>query len=104
MSETLRTQKEIQYQTLSAVLKRAFERASEGKGHKQHGSPEPFEQQRIIADCLAMNDTKGHALTAQIMKKAQEAHRGRGRVGATNELLDVIVYAAARIILLEMNR
>lgn len=85
------------YAPLQAVLDRAFQRASAGKGKERHANGKDFKDQYIILGGK-MFGIGGHLY--QIGKKIEECQRMQPEA-AVKELLDVIVYAAAAIILLE---
>lgn len=86
------------YVRLSEVLLMAFDQASEGKGKVRHSHGEPFEQQYI---CRAPKIFGLGALLYQIGKKNEEIMNLDTKEGKINELLDIIVYAAASVILLK---
>lgn len=103
------------YTSLRKVLKQAELRASEGKGKERHAvKGVSFEHQPICAEAREMGIAPN---VYQIRKKALEANRftklyyekghrstpGAGdlRKAALNELLDIIVYAAATVLVLE---
>jgi hypothetical protein len=93
------------YEKLVEVFELAFERASKGKGKERHASGEPYEDQPICAFPRVLGDKYdlGGGLY-QIMKKAREIPRIRDKKGdqaALLELLDIINYAAANVILLQ---
>jgi phage terminase large subunit GpA-like protein len=83
-----------QYKALSQALQKAFLRAAKGKGAQRHGDDRPFEQQDLCEELRAL----GYALASyQIRKKAKELLRLSPRA-RSNEALDIIVYAAAIVI------
>lgn len=89
------------YKALNDILAMAHNRASAGKGQQRHGSNEPFEQQPI---CTELRKMGLEPAIYQIRKKALELLRFKGKKGKerrTNELLDIIVYAAAAVIINE---
>jgi hypothetical protein len=85
------------YYELKRVLKEAHDRAAFGKGYERHADYKPFENQDICTELIIFGT--GPALF-QIRKKAKESLR-LSREQARNELLDIIVYAAAAAIVLE---
>lgn len=86
------------YSKLKEVLNRAFNRAAFGKGKERHSSGETFDRQPIIL----LNKMLGtnHGALFQALKKILESGR-LPQDRAVNELLDVIVYVAASIIITE---
>lgn len=87
------------YQKLKVVLDAAYAQSAEGKGAKIHANGKDFERQPI----LEISRMVGPGFTlGQAMKKAQES---AGRIArgeydeAAQELLGVIVYAAAAVVL-----
>ena len=89
------------YAPLREVLNRALEQAAHGKGADRHANGQPFTDQPILA--ISRMVGPGFAI-GQVMKKAQEASTMAGRGNPQNavfELLGVIVYAAAAVILIE---
>ena len=88
------------YQSLVNVLNEAYNRASQGKGKDRHATGEDFSDQPIV--------TEGKNFYVignlqQIRKKCFEILRldpERGR----NELLDIIVYAAASVIIIDQRK
>lgn len=89
------------YESLERILKLAFEQSATGKGRARHANGKPFDKQPIM-EIARMVGLGGH--TFQICKKAQEATTmaARGTPNAAKaELMGVIVYAAAGILLLE---
>lgn len=88
------------YASLAAILDAALAQASEGKGKERHANGKPFLEQPIM-EIGRMVGPGGHAY--QIAKKAQEAvgMAARGEYAAAEaEMLGVIVYAAADVLLL----
>lgn len=86
------------YEELKDALDAAYARATAGKGKERHANDKAFVDQPILT-IARMVGPGGHAF--QIMKKAQEALRLPDEQAA-NELLDIMVYAAAwRILLTE---
>lgn len=79
------------YSALHEAFDEAVARASKGKGAERHASGEPFEQQPIVTECIALGPA---SLVYQIRKKARECLR-MDRASRRRELLDVMVYAAA---------
>jgi hypothetical protein len=89
------------YEPLARILSLAYAQSAYGKGNARHARGKPFAQQPIM-EIARMVGLGGH--TYQICKKAQEATgmAERGDIEAAKaELLGVIVYAAAGILLLE---
>lgn len=87
------------YEELSSILQHAYEQSAKGKGHKRHAdSPVGFRRwvdQPILANARQVGPA-GPA--QQVMKKAQESVGMAARgdfVAAKQEVLGVIVYAAA---------
>ena len=89
------------YTSLEDILTMARNRAAVGKGRLRHATGEPFEQQPI---CTELRKMGLEPAIYQIRKKSLECLRFKGLKGRerrTNELLDVIVYAAAAVIVNE---
>lgn len=84
------------YLALQQVLDAAYERASRGKGRERHATDNKFEDQPI---CTELRQLGISPAIFQIRKKALESTR-MDPTRAINELLDVIVYAAASVIIL----
>jgi len=82
------------YGSLQMVLDDAFKRASQGKGKERHASGEAFEAQPIVNAIVLLGE---HCWDGQIVKKMLEVERLEPAQGDA-ELLDVIVYAAARVV------
>ena len=85
------------YKQLYETLLSAMNRAATGKGKERHATDAPFPQQPI---CTELRQIGVEPAIFQIRKKAMEALRMDCR-GAANELLDVIVYAAAAVIIVK---
>lgn len=87
------------YETLAAVLARAFEQASSGKGKERHaGAGVPFERQPMATINMEQGSIDGFLYQAR--KKALEAKRlPAGRAQA--ELLGAINYLAGAVIALD---
>ncbi len=90
------------YKCLLEVLEMAHRRASEGKGHDHHSHGEAFEDQWIIRGGKVFG-LGGPLFQAgkkleQVMKMTKENYPNENVI---NELLDVINYAAAGVILLK---
>lgn len=83
-----------QYETLAAVLQRAYEQASSGKGKERHADDEPFEQQVI---CRNARKFGVGAPLAQAVKKLEESMRLPTRERREAERLGAINYIAAAI-------
>jgi hypothetical protein len=76
----------------------ALSQAQDGKGKERHANDLPFEQQLI---CLATRE-EGHGFTrGQIRKKIEEVKRLSTVEAQINEMLSIIVYAAADIIVMQ---
>lgn len=91
---------DIRYNQMFRVFIEAYEQASKGKGDKRHADMDlSFEEQDIVRDAYLMGIT---GPVYQIRKKAKEACR-LDNSKAKQELLGVIVYAAAAIRALEMK-
>ena len=84
------------YGELRRVLQDAWEQASSGKGHERHDDGREFQDQLIcyIGQQLESTDFQ----VGQVVKKAIESTR-LGDEAAIRELLGVINYAAAAVIL-----
>jgi hypothetical protein len=82
------------YASLSNVLRRAYDQASDGKGSERHGQNLPFTKQpmQLIQDLIG----EGFAL-GQAIKKIQESQR-LPHDAAIRELLGAINYIAGAII------
>lgn len=91
--------KDLEYSSLEEILRQAFDQASSGKGRERHANGRPFDRQPIMETSRMV----GLGFPAgQVMKKAQEAcgMADRGQLHeAERELLGVIVYAAAAVLL-----
>lgn len=85
------------YEKLAAVLMRAYNQASRGKGKERHSHGEPFDQQ-VIQDMA--NRFGVGALLGQAFKKSEESQR-LPHDRAVAELLGAIVYLAAAVIAME---
>ena len=89
------------YEALARILSGAFDQSAHGKGKQRHSNGRPFEEQPIMA-LARLTGIDAHAY--QISKKATEAAAmfKRGDLeAAMAEFRDVIVYAAAAILLTE---
>lgn len=88
------------YSILFTVLWEASDRASHGKGKDRHANNKPFDQQPIVmeGENFGINGN-----LQQIRKKCLECLR-LDYTRARNELLDVIVYAAASVIILDKQQ
>lgn len=94
----IETKVDENYVDLFNVFVGALERASKGKGAQRHGNGRKFIDQYIIT---AGKHHGVGSLLYQVGKKAQEVeriHKLNGKDAAINELRDIIVYAAAAII------
>lgn len=85
------------YETLSAVLIRAYEQAACGKGRDRHASVLPFHEQPMQRIEALVG---GGFCAGQAIKKIQESGR-MDRDAAVRELLGAINYIAGNIIALE---
>jgi hypothetical protein len=85
------------YATLVEVLSLAYERSAFGKGRDRHATDNPFEQQPIVTEGSYFG-IQPHLY--QIRKKALEILR-MDTDAAQRELLDIIVYAAAAVLVLK---
>jgi len=85
------------YEELFDILMEAYEVAASGKGHKRHGQGEPFVQQWILRGSRRFG---AGSLNYQIGKKNEEMLTMEEPERKIRELLDIIVYAAAEVILL----
>lgn len=85
------------YESLAAVLQRAFNQAAHGKGKERHAQGEPFNQQ-VMQD-MARRFGVG-ALLGQAFKKSEESQR-LPHDRAVNELLGAIVYLAGAVIAMD---
>lgn len=89
------------YASLRKVLMQALDQAQHGKGLERHANGLPFDQQII---CVATRE-EGHGFTrGQVRKKIEEVKRLPTIDAQIRELLSVIVYAAADIIILEEEK
>jgi len=84
------------YDDLFDVLMEAYDRASAGKGRRHVIKNEPFNEQWILRGSRTFGPG---SLNYQIGKKNEELVR-MDTPAKVKELLDIIVYAAAEIILL----
>ena len=89
------------YESLAAVLQRAYDQAASGKGAERHACSRPFTEQPMqsISDLLGSHT----GLLYQAMKKIQESER-MDIDAAIRELLGAINYVAGAIIFLEARR
>ena len=90
------------YDSLRAVYTMALEQAQGGKGKERHANGQPFDQQPI---CQGGRRFGPGCLIYQAWKKAHETPvllgMDNGKERAIRELLGVINYAAAAIIVLQ---
>jgi len=90
------------YDSLRAVLAQAVEQASGGKGAERHSNRQPFDQQPI---CQGGRRFGIAGLVYQCWKKSHEVPvllaMDDGKARAVRELLGVINYAAAAILVLQ---
>ena len=87
----------MQYSSLSEVLEQAFDRCARGKGKERHADTRSFLDQDMIRELTDLGITPA---IAQIRKKAKESLR-LDKDAQIKEFLDVIVYAASAIIVLQ---
>ena len=85
------------YVSLKCVLTQAYDEASIGKGHERHATEANFEDQQLCQDLRAFGVSPA---LYQIRKKALEVDRLNYH-HQKNELLGIIIYAAAAVIELE---
>ena len=86
------------YRSLIAVLDEALKRATEGKGAERHvRGDEPFERHWILEGARSFGLG---GLQFQIGKKNLEICNLKDTQDKINELLDIVVYASAAVILL----
>lgn len=86
------------YKDLLGVLMEAYKRASQGKGNIRHQiSGEPFNRQWILRGSRMFGEG---SLNYQIGKKNEEMTKLKSLEAGVGELLDIMVYAAAEVILL----
>lgn len=88
---------ETGYESLSRVLKLAFDQAASGKGSERHGGGKAFDCQPMLE--IGRMVGTGFCL-GQAMKKAQESSR-MPPDAAKRELLGAINYLAGAYLLLE---
>jgi hypothetical protein len=89
------------FASLAGILQAAHDQAASGKGRERHSDDKPFLDQPIMEIARMLAGIDGHSF--QIMKKAQEAARMVRREqfdAAVRELLGVINYAAAAVLLI----
>ena len=89
------------YAKLVEVFEMAYERAAIGKGHQRHSLGEPFEEQMI---CRGPRIFGVGALLYQVYKKTEEVMKLESLEAKSNELLDIINYTAAAIIVLNERK
>ncbi len=85
------------YEDLEQVLSLAYDRAAKGKGKERHADDLPFRDQWII-EGLEIHGI-GAALF-QAEKKIREVKNIKDPQAKANELLDVMVYMAAAVLVL----
>lgn len=95
-SENGRLEAEPGYSSLAVVLDQALARAQSGKGRERHAGGEPFTEQ-LIFEIDRRLGAYGRAHKYQAVKKIYESCRLDSE-GEKAELLDAIVYLAARLI------
>jgi len=88
----------LRYVKLLKVLSKAFRRASLGKGSQRHGDNKEFTDQWIMRGLRSFGLG---SIQFQIGKKNEEINNLKETEAKVNELLDIIVYAAAGVIYLE---
>jgi len=88
------------YEQLHEILIEAYTRAAHGKGNERHANGEPFTDQWIVQGGLKYGTG---ALFFQLRKKLDEHERLDADAG-DNELLDVINYAAAAVLVRRLQR
>lgn len=89
------------YAPLAEVLREAYDQSARGKGKERHANSKPFLMQPIMS--IGRMVGPGYPL-GQAMKKAQEAggmYARSNTPAAVAELLGVIVYTAAAIMLMK---
>jgi hypothetical protein len=93
------------YDSLRAILAQAVEQASGGKGTERHSNGQPFDQQPI---CQGGRRFGIAGLVYQCWKKSHEVPvllaMDDGKARAVRELLGVINYAAAAILVLQEDK
>lgn len=90
------------YADLREVFDRALERATDGKGAERHANGAMLDDQPFVAFAKSLPGISAH--TYQIMKKAHEAahlYERHAKESAVKELLDVMTYAAACVLVIE---
>ena len=89
------------YASLHRVLMQALDQAQSGKGKERHADGENFLNQPICK----IGRRKGHGFTqGQIWKKILEVDNLPTIDAKIREMLSIIVYAAADILILEEER
>lgn len=86
------------HKSLYAVLMRAFEQATQGKGKERHSYGEPFQDQKICIINRWLGSADGNIY--QAIKKVIESKR-LPHERAVQEILGGINYLAAAVIVLE---
>ena len=90
-----------QYDSLRDVFMMAVNEAISGKGGQRHGTSDKFENQQL---CSFMREAGLSPAMYQIQKKARELLRFKGKnrkERVRRELLGIIIYAAAAVIVNE---
>ena len=87
------------YEKLANVLADAFARATRGKGKERHVSGGEFFEEQYILRGARQFGLGG--LQFQVGKKLEEVDNLQSTEAKINEFLDIIVYSAAAVILLE---
>jgi hypothetical protein len=86
------------YESLADVLVEALEQAQHGKGLERHAENKPFLEQTI---CETTRE-EGHGFTrGQVRKKIKEVKRLSTPAAQIRELLSIIVYTAADILVVK---
>lgn len=86
------------YESLAAVLQRAYDQAAKGKGAERHAVSRPFTEQPMQSISGLLGSPDG--LLYQAMKKVQESKRLDKDAGV-RELLGAVNYLAGAIIFIE---
>jgi hypothetical protein len=89
------------YESLAAVLQRAYDQAAKGKGAERHAVSRPFTEQPMQSISGLLQSPIG--LLYQAMKKIQESQRLDKDAGV-RELLGAINYLAGAIIFVEAGQ
>lgn len=100
MEKTIKAMNAPGYETLAAVLVRAYDQAAYGKGKERHANDEPFDKQ--VMQTGAHRFGTG-ALLFQAFKKSEESQR-LPQDRAIAELLGAINYLAGAVIAMEAKQ